>query len=199
MDPRLQVDTEQKRDILPPVRTAVGPHSRRPSYQRLLPHPQIHREPELVRLPPIKPSPYSVNDDNNRRPWPITPVTPSSSRKRSAEEANLTSRDDPRLQTGRRQEEQPSDANYRMETQAQAQLAPPLTEARLRHPAANNPVAVEKKSERPPANWHMSLDLYNRASDNDIGVDFPGLHQTGNEVPAPSAPVHVRGRPIGSA
>lgn len=193
IDPRLEVDIEQKRDILPPIRAPGGPlapRSRRSSYPRLMPQPQIKREPELVTLAPIKPSPYNIN----KRSSPITPITPSSSRKRSAEEANLTSMDDYRLQNGRRQEEQPRDANYRMESQAQ--LTPPFTIARSRLPAGTIPIDVEKKKDKPPAHWHMSPDLYNRASDNDINVDFPGLHQTVNDRSAHTVLVDARGRPI---
>lgn len=84
------------------------------------------------------------------------------SRKRSAEEAYLTSQNDHRLQNGRRREEQPPAANYKMDV-------PPF-----RH------IDVTVQPRHVPDDWTMSPDLYNRDSDNGIPVDFPGLHDTGS-------------------
>lgn len=187
LEPKLEADVDQKRDTLPPLRSihsAGASPPRRSAYHmpRLLPQPQIKREPEHLKLPPIKTA-YSFNNIN-KRSLPPTPITPSTapSRKRSAEEANLSSIEEYRLQNGRRQEEQPRNANYKMEPPGQ--ITPPSV---VPHSMARGrPITIDVQQERegPPTHWNMSPDLYNRASDSDINVDFPGLHQTGNETVA---------------
>lgn len=185
--PKLEADAEHKRDVLPPIRSlgAGAPEPRKPSYPslangslpRLMPQPpMVKRDPSppehfsqhrIVRptehpatLPPLSANAYAFP-----RPMPPTPLTPSTSRKRSADEAFTAPVDDYRLQNGRRQDDRPYDANYRME--------PP------RYPQPQVDIPVYEERGRPPKNWIMSESLYNRASDNDIPVDFPGLHGQG--------------------
>lgn len=185
--PKLDPDMEPKRDVLPPIRSlGAGIQDRRkPSYPsqangslpRLMPQPPMAKRdvtpPEhlshhrIVRptehpatLPPLSASAYAYP-----RPLPPTPITPSSSRKRSADEAFTAPVDDYRLQNGRRQDDRPYDANYKME--------PP------RHAPPQVDIPVYEERGKPPKNWTMSESLYNRASDNDIPVDFPGLHGQG--------------------
>lgn len=170
--PKLELDTEPKRSVLPPINSINGgvPEPRRPSHfmPRLLPQPPPpppKRDADF-RLPPLAPSAYLERP--MAPPTPTTPSMSSLSRKRSADQANLAPVDDYRLQHGRRQDEQPRDANYQMQP--------------LRHPfpqyAEPRLPPVEELPQQAPSHWTMSLDLYNRASDSDIPVDFPGLHAT---------------------
>lgn len=169
--PKLEADPELQNQ-LPPIRSLNGPtaEARRPSYTpqpmpRLLPHPPgVKRE-----ISPPETSPFYRKAMEHRsslpplarsydqRRSPPTPITPSS-RKRTADEAFTIPQPSEayRLQNGRRQDEQPRDANYKME--------PPV---RYRTPAYEPP-SLES--------YQMSTPIYNRASDNTIPVDFPSLH-----------------------
>lgn len=184
--PKLEPEAEPKRDVLPPIRSlgAGVPEPRKPSYPsqangslpRLMPQPpMVNRDPtppepmshhrimrptdHPVTLPPLSAGAFAYP-----RASPPTPITPSCSRKRSADEAFTAPVDDYRLQNGRRQDDRPYDANYKIEPPRYAQ---PLREI---------PIPVYEERGKPPKNWTMSESLYNRASDNDIPVDFPGLH-----------------------
>lgn len=175
--PKLEADPEMQKprgDVLPPIRSLNGgvPEPRRPSYT---PQPQVSIPRLLPQPPPLRrdisppePSPYhhKIMDPPPSlppliRPYehkssPPTPITPSS-RKRTADEAfSMIPSDAYRLQNGRREDEQPRDANYKMQ--------PP----RYRTPSYDQ-VPVE-------SSWQMSTPVYNRASDNTIPVDFPSLH-----------------------
>lgn len=170
--PKLEADPELQNQ-LPPIRSLSGPapEVRRPSYTpqpmpRLLPHPPgVKRE-----ISPPEPSPFHHRKTMDHpsslpplaRPYdqrrsPPTPITPSS-RKRTADEAFTIPQPSEayRLQNGRRQDEQPRDANYKM--------GPP---SMCRGPAYEPP-SLES--------YRMSTPIYNRASDNTIPVDFPSLH-----------------------
>ncbi|CAN8103376.1 unnamed protein product [Discula destructiva] len=177
---------EQKRDtLLPPIRSIAGavPAQRRflhPMPRRLpQPPPPAQSGTEHITLPPMAPmapmgpmapmAPRSYMMDDSTRP--LTPNTPSSSRKRSAGEAHLAPVDDYRLQNGRRQEQQPRDANYNMEPRRH-----PYVDAEGPVLLQEPEIVVHQERQQPPADWKMSLSLYNRASDSDIPVDFPGLH-----------------------
>lgn len=183
--PKMEAESEPKRDVLPPIRSlgAGVPEPRKPSYPsqvtgalpRLMPQPPaVKRDPSppehlshhRIMRPTEHPAtlpPLSVGAYAYPRASPPTPMTPSTtSRKRSADEAFTAPVDDYRLQNGRRQDDRPYDANYKMEL------------PRYALPPKNIPVYEERG--KPPKNWTMSESLYNRASDNDIPVDFPGLH-----------------------
>lgn len=162
--PKLEPDLDAQR--LPPMRNFNGPavEPRRPSYTpqpmpRLMPHPPAKRdiqpEPASFQLPPMVMS----FDQRPSPPMPLAP--PASSRKRTAADAFETlPSENYRLQNGRRQDEQPRDANYKME--------PPAT---YRTPACE-PSSAQPQESR----YQMSEPNYDRASDNRITVDFPSLH-----------------------
>lgn len=162
--PKLEADPDVQR--LPPMRSFHGytAEPRRPSYTpqpmpRLMPHPPAKRdiqlEPVSYQLPPM----VRTFDQRPSPPMPLAP--PSFSRKRTAADAfEATSTEDYRLQNGRRQDEQPRDANYRME--------PP---AMYRASGCEPPSALSRESR-----YRMSDPNYNRASDSQISVSFPSLH-----------------------
>lgn len=171
--PKLEPDPElvKPKDILPPIRAALNgsaPEPRRPSFSsqpivsmpRLLPQPA----PQKRDPTPPEPSPFHHKMMNHQPPTippfagayerhlpsPPTPITPSvMSRKRTADEAFAAMSDSYRLQNGRREDEQPRDANYKVE-----------------QPRYSTP------AQEPEMNWHMSNPWYARASDNTIPVDF---------------------------
>ncbi|KAJ4417301.1 hypothetical protein N0V82_006245 [Gnomoniopsis sp. IMI 355080] len=182
--PKVDTEMEQKRDVLPPIRSlgAGVVEARKPSYPsqaigslpRLMPQPPPskrdptppeHLSHHRIMRPTEHPAtlpPLSAGAFAYPRASPPPPLTPSTSRKRSADEAFTAPVDDYRLQNGRRQDDRPYDANYKMELP--------------RYPLAHKNIPVYEERGKPPKNWTMSESLYNRASDNDIPVDFPGLH-----------------------
>lgn len=163
--PKLEPDPEIQR--LPPMRHLNGSPAepRRPSYTpqpvaRLMPHPPPKRdappEPASYQLPPMV-RPF---DQRPSPPMPLAP--PTTTRKRTATDAFETlSPESYRLQNGRRQDEQPRDANYKVE------MAAPY-----------GPIASEQSamSQRHGSSYQMSDPNYNRASDKRICVNFPSLH-----------------------
>lgn len=164
--PKLEADPDVQR--LPPMRnfngSAVEP--RRPSYTpqpmaRLMPHPPVKRDAQPEHAPYQLPPMVRPFDQRPSPPMAFAPPPPPPSRKRTAADAfEALSTENYRLQNGRRQEEQPRDANYRME--------PPML---YRAPDCEPPSRQSQESR-----YRMSDPNYNRASDNKIKVDFPSLH-----------------------
>lgn len=185
---------------------------RRPLYPlaRPVPNPPIQGNPDTVTLPPITTA-YNIPKEVC---LPPTPTTPSLSRKRSADEANLTSADGVRLVNGRRQEEYPRDANYKFQPSHHSQhdrrkedvprdasyrmdpRAPSrpyvVINGTPSHGIPNEPkvvnIDVHEKRVGPPVHWRISPDEYNRASDRDIKVAFPGLNEQQRELTSGSSP-----------
>ncbi|PSS00551.1 velvet factor-domain-containing protein [Coniella lustricola] len=174
--PKLEVDTDlhKPKEILPPIRAALHTGTnptdvRRPSYTpqassnlpRLLPQPALQKRD----MTPPEPRQSAYHGMPNHTPAlpPLAaaysythPPTMSavSSRKRTAEEAFPVMPNEPyRLQHGRREEEQPCDANYKMDVPTYRTAAQEADHI-----------------------WHMSTPNYTRASDTHISVEFPALY-----------------------
>lgn len=171
--PKLEADEPTKPNILPPISQldASAAQPRRPSYQ-----PQLGSMPRLLPQPPHKrdisppgafhkimdhSSPLPPLTGSYSRPSPPMPLTPSStisssSRKRTADEAFASTgpalpSEYYRMQNGRREDEQPRDANYKVEPSYR----------------------VSYGRDEP---YIMSTPSYDRACDNPISVNFPNLH-----------------------
>lgn len=177
--PKLEADPDLQpsgRHILPPIRSLNGAPATEPrkssytpqpnaSMPRLLPHP-----PPPNRAPPLPEAGYLYDAPERRpslppmaRPPPDYRRPPSRALKRTAADAfqdEMQPLQPLRLQNGRREDEQPRDANYRME--------PPASASAYR---AHQPLEAME-----PNPYKMSEPHYNRASSSLIPVDFPSLH-----------------------